>query len=223
MTYRIVTPDGLTLTELKVHIQNGARFVVYRYCISILFAVTLTRFSRAYLILKEEYPTKYKSRYNKLNFIFGWWGIPWGPIRTLECAKLNNRGGIDVTDDILLNINEESLRTKEVEIVLISTVFAAPEAAQVRSLKKAIDRKLSSSILIDQLIFAYYTNVEGYEEPYFVVGFKTKNDFEEALVELRNAIYTQFLKHVRFEFINLKENSELTEKLQKQGQKIIWK
>lgn len=64
-------------------------------------------------------------------------------------------------------------------------------------------------------------SVEKYEEPYFVIGFKTKNDFEEALLELKKAIYTQFLKHVRFEFINLKEDTELTEKLQKQGQKII--
>lgn len=220
MKYHIAIPDYLTLAELNVHVKKGARFVVYRYCISILFAVTLTRFSKAYFILKDEHPAKYKNRYNKLNFIFGWWGIPWGLIRTLECVKLNNSGGIDVTDDILLNINEESLRTREVEIVLISTVFVAPDASRVRSLKNAIDRKLSSSILIDQLFFAYYMSVEKYEEPYFVIGFKTKNDFEKALLELKN-IYTQFLKHVRFEFINLKEDTELTEKLQKQGQKII--
>lgn len=71
MKYHIAIPDYLTLAELNVHVKNGARFVVYRYCISILFAVTLTRFSKAYFILKDEHPAKYKNRYTKLNFIFG--------------------------------------------------------------------------------------------------------------------------------------------------------
>jgi hypothetical protein len=221
MKHRIVVPDGLTMAELKDCIKNGGRFVAYSYCISILFAVTLRRFSKAYLILKDEHAAKYKSRYNVLSFIFGWWAIPWGIIRTIQCAKINNSGGVDVTDDILLNINEESLLKGEVELIVISTVFIVPDASQIRFLKKAIDKKLSPSILIEQLFFACYTNVEKYEEPYFVIGFKTKNDFEEALVELRKAVYSQFLKHVRFEFMNLVENEPLTAKLQEQGKRII--
>lgn len=70
MKHRIAIPDGLTLVELKNRIQNGDRLIIYSYCISILFAITLRRFSRTYLILKDEHPAKYKSRYNTLNFIF---------------------------------------------------------------------------------------------------------------------------------------------------------
>lgn len=60
MKHRIVVPDGLTMAELKDCIKNGGRFVVYSYCISILFAITFRRLSRPYLILREEHPAKHK-------------------------------------------------------------------------------------------------------------------------------------------------------------------
>lgn len=36
-----------------------------------------------------------------LSFLAGWWGIPWGPIFTVQCITRNLRGGHDVTDEFV--------------------------------------------------------------------------------------------------------------------------
>jgi hypothetical protein len=38
--------------------------------------------------------------YSLLSLLLGWWGFPWGPIRTLEALAVNFGGGEDVTREM---------------------------------------------------------------------------------------------------------------------------
>jgi hypothetical protein len=103
MHYKLIIDDQISLDQLQKQVEKGGTFVMYQYCISILFAVSLRRFSPAYFIPANESKSKYKAKYNRLSSIFGWWGIPWGIVYTLSSYKINRNGGIDVTEDILYN------------------------------------------------------------------------------------------------------------------------
>src|SRR5690606_4154726 len=107
MKYKLVINDNFTLDELRKEIQNGGRFILFPYCISLIFAVNLERFSTAIFFKKEGSVSRFKNKYNLISFVFGWWCIPWGPMQTVSDIRINNRGGIDITEDILINITEE--------------------------------------------------------------------------------------------------------------------
>jgi hypothetical protein len=32
-----------------------------------------------------------------LSLLFGWWGLPWGPVRTIQALVVNFSGGLNVT------------------------------------------------------------------------------------------------------------------------------
>jgi hypothetical protein len=39
-----------------------------------------------------------------LSAFLGWWGIPWGPIYTIQSLSKNISGGKDVTDQVLASL-----------------------------------------------------------------------------------------------------------------------
>ncbi len=100
---KLILEKYYTIEELTEKVNQGARFVIFQYCISLIFAVTLRRFSPAYLIQSNNGQAKFKKKYNRISFIFGWWGISWGPIKTIQSLRINNMGGLDVTEDLILN------------------------------------------------------------------------------------------------------------------------
>jgi hypothetical protein len=73
---KIRLPLNYSRTEIVKLVESGARFIIYQYCISLFFAITLRRFSPAFLVLPGEPANKYKGRYNLISLLFGWWGIP---------------------------------------------------------------------------------------------------------------------------------------------------
>jgi hypothetical protein len=98
--FTVYKTKGYTIQQIKNVIQDGGKFITYGYCIS-LFAFTLRLTSSSYLITSNEDIRKYKGKYNIISFILGWWGLPYGPIYTIDMIKMNNKGGADVTDVIL--------------------------------------------------------------------------------------------------------------------------
>jgi hypothetical protein len=78
---------------------------MYGYCVSIL-AITFRLVSPPYFIKPGERLSKYRLGYNIRSVLFGWWGLPWGSIYTIDMIKINfkNGGGIDITDDILAKV-----------------------------------------------------------------------------------------------------------------------
>jgi hypothetical protein len=82
--------------QLAFELQQGARFVQYQYCISAL-VVTFKRGTDVYLIKAGESRAIKGLVWTLLTLVAGWWGIPWGPIYTVQSLWVNLRGGHDLT------------------------------------------------------------------------------------------------------------------------------
>lgn len=92
--------DGLTGPELQMEIEKGGKFVYYLYCVSILI-LTFKRSSAVYFVKAGESRVTKGMGYILLSALVGWWGIPWGPIYTIEALNTNLKGGKDVTNDVV--------------------------------------------------------------------------------------------------------------------------
>lgn len=95
--------EGMSPENIRDEVNRGGRLVVYTYCISILI-MTFKRSSDIRLIKAGHSPAGASWPYILASLLLGWWGIPWGPIYTVESIYRNLCGGIDVTDDLLREI-----------------------------------------------------------------------------------------------------------------------
>lgn len=89
--------------ELQAEIQQGGKFVIYQYCISLL-VITFKRFSNIYFISHDESAVMKGLPFTLLSLVLGWWGIPWGPIYTIQGVWVNFNGGRDVTQEVLASM-----------------------------------------------------------------------------------------------------------------------
>ena len=105
MTCRLRNIDDLSIQSLERRVDNGYRFIVYSYSVSLLFNISYV--SPAYLLRKEDVK-KHTLKYNTLSSILGWWSLQGIP-NTINSLKTNMKGGIDVTEDIMINLNQDSL------------------------------------------------------------------------------------------------------------------
>ena len=101
---KIKNIEGLTVEEINRELQNGGKFVMFQYCISIL-VMTFKRPSDIYFIKSNESSTKHSIGFTILSVLFGWWGIPWGPVYTIGSLHTNLTGGKDVTQEVLRSLN----------------------------------------------------------------------------------------------------------------------
>jgi hypothetical protein len=91
--------QGMSTDQLRFELQRGARIVCYHYCISIV-VMTFRRSSDAYFIPAGESAVTKGLPWVLLSVVAGWWGIPWGPIFTIQSLVVNLRGGKDITANI---------------------------------------------------------------------------------------------------------------------------
>ena len=92
--------QGLTPGEIQHQIDLGARFVYYKYTISVV-VMTFRRGSNVYFVKAGESRVVKGLGWTALSFLLGWWGIPWGPIWTIGSLWTNLRGGEDVTSKVV--------------------------------------------------------------------------------------------------------------------------
>jgi len=85
--------------QLKDELQSGTKIIVFQYCFSI-FILSFKRPSPAFLVKVNESQWNLGIKYSLISFLFGWWGIPWGPIWTISTLFRNLKGGVDVTYDV---------------------------------------------------------------------------------------------------------------------------
>ena len=100
MATKIQGIEGLTPGELRHQNDIGGRFVYYKYTIS-AFVVTFWRSSDVYFVKANESRVVKGLGWTGLTLLLGWWGIPWGPIRSVVSLWTNLRGGEDVTDKVI--------------------------------------------------------------------------------------------------------------------------
>ncbi|MEL7001304.1 MAG: hypothetical protein AAFN93_01080 [Bacteroidota bacterium] len=95
-----------SLQDYKHELERGGRFVVFEYCISaILF--TSKHSSAIYLIRGSENGAFKALRFTMITLLFGWWGIPWGPVYTIQALTTNLKGGRDVTPEVMDDIEKQ--------------------------------------------------------------------------------------------------------------------
>jgi len=99
-TRKIHGTENLTPDMLKFEIERGGRFVVFTYCVSIL-VLSFKRTSGIYFLKAEDSATGKGLLFSLISLLFGWWGIPWGPIWTIGSLVTNTRGGVNVTSQVL--------------------------------------------------------------------------------------------------------------------------
>lgn len=100
---KIQNIEGLSAADLQREEEKGARFIYYTYTISLLF-ITLRRTSGVYMIKGNESRVKKGFRFTLASVLFGWWGVPFGPRYTLESIRSNQKGGKDVTDEVMATV-----------------------------------------------------------------------------------------------------------------------
>lgn len=101
----IKNTDGLTTEQINRELAHGAKFVIYQYTISII-VMTFRRSSDIYFVRAGESGVLKGLPYTLITFVFGWWGIPWGPIYSIGSLYHNLRGGKNVTGEIISAVNQ---------------------------------------------------------------------------------------------------------------------
>ncbi|MBK7806107.1 MAG: hypothetical protein KA270_06815 [Saprospiraceae bacterium] len=99
--------DGLSVEDINKELNNGAKFVVFQYCFSIL-VMTFKRGSDIYFIKAGEPTVKHSIGFTLITLFLGWWGIPWGPIYTIGALYSNLTGGKDITQEVLNSMNSNN-------------------------------------------------------------------------------------------------------------------
>lgn len=85
--------------NLRKGLDNEARIIRYDYTVSIIL-FTFTRMSKPVMVLPFKSPVLKGMKYNLITLLFGWWGIPMGPVHSLASLFHNFRGGSDCTAEI---------------------------------------------------------------------------------------------------------------------------
>ena len=112
---KIKNIDGLSASDTQQAVQEGGKFVYYACTISFLI-ITFRDTSSVYLVRPGDQVIPKLYIFTALSFLFGWWGIPWGPKYTIQALRTNLKGGKDVTREVMsvvknrLNREQQSKR-----------------------------------------------------------------------------------------------------------------
>ncbi len=96
--------EGLSVDDINRELSNGAKFIVFQYCFSILI-MTFKRGSDIYFIKAGESTVRHSIGFTFITLFFGWWGIPWGPVHSIGALYTNLTGGKNITQDIINSMN----------------------------------------------------------------------------------------------------------------------
>jgi hypothetical protein len=96
---RIDGIEGMSPEQIRFELQRGARFVFFQYCVSLVL-ITFKRASPVYFIPAGQNALAKGLPWTLLTLVGGWWGIPGGPIYTVQSLSVNFKGGKDVTAEL---------------------------------------------------------------------------------------------------------------------------
>jgi hypothetical protein len=100
----IIGLEKMPIDQLNQYLRQGAKFVVFQYCFSVLI-LTFKRASAVYFIRPDNGVVGKGLPYTFFSLLFGWWGIPWGPVYTISSILTNLRGGKNVTNEVISAFN----------------------------------------------------------------------------------------------------------------------
>jgi hypothetical protein len=99
--------EGLSVADLQDEVNQGGKFVTYRYCVSIII-LSFRRSSDIYFIKKDQNSLAKGLPWSAISILFGWWGIPWGIIYTIGSLGTNFSGGKNITEDVMRIIHAQT-------------------------------------------------------------------------------------------------------------------
>jgi hypothetical protein len=99
--------ENMTADQVNFELQRGGKFVLFQYCVSLLI-VTFKRPSDIYFVRSGESAMGKSIPFTLISLLGGWWGIPWGPIYTVQSLITNLKGGMDVTQKVVAGLNKPS-------------------------------------------------------------------------------------------------------------------
>lgn len=143
-----------------------------------------------------------------------------GVIYTNQFKKVNRQGGVDVTDDIMLNISEESLKNNEVVMLITNELFIHPNKDDRNTINKTLVPSIEQNLNIQEAFVGLFVNTDEFTEPHLVIGLKVKFNFDDAAEEALLALRKKYRKHVFFEFINLDEEFEFMSQFREQALRL---
>ncbi len=108
MAQKIIGIDGMSIADLHQAVDEGGRFVIYQYTISIII-MTFRRSTNIHFIPTSGKRVAKGIPLTILSAILGWWGIPWGPIYTVGVIIDNLSGGKNVTKEVMASIDQSSV------------------------------------------------------------------------------------------------------------------
>lgn len=220
MIYKLYNIKNNDLKNLKKDIDSGGKFILFNYRIG-LGVVSLLRFSPAIFIKQRDEFEKFKKKYNRINFLFGPWFIFRGPFLTYNAYKVNKNGGIDITKDVVINVTQEHLEKREVNIQIIHNIFSKVNKSDKKNIVKALKKTDLNIVPVKNFYIALFVNVEKYQEPYFVIGIELTKQMGLNKEHIKTNLNKYFYKHVEFKIFEIIENNESSDKLIEQGEKIM--
>ncbi|MGB0522012.1 MAG: hypothetical protein ACPGJS_03590 [Flammeovirgaceae bacterium] len=96
--------EGLSPDDITRALSLGGKFVIYQYCISIIF-MTFKYNSEIHFVKSRQTGIIQGLKFTLLTLLLGWWGIPRGPIYTINSIFNNLTGGVDVTQEVVDQLN----------------------------------------------------------------------------------------------------------------------
>ena len=76
----------------------------------------------------------------------------------------NLRGGVNLTDDVLVNMKQDTLNKKEIELVTPSKFFIKPSKSNLTELNKVFKSVKSYLIINEPILVGYFINTDNNEE-----------------------------------------------------------
>lgn len=118
---KITGIESMNKQQISFELQRGGKFVQYQYCISIV-VMTFKRGTDIYFLRADENPVVKGLGWTLLTVLAGWWGIPWGPIFTVQSLWRNLKGGHDLTAGVCksLGLPMESVSSPPMAVAAVA-------------------------------------------------------------------------------------------------------
>ena len=103
---KIIGIEGLSDKNILEEINSGGRFIQFEFTISILI-MSFSRPTDIFFIKSGESVFAKGFPYTLISILFGWWGIPWGPLYTIKAIINNSSAKHDLTQQILAKMTPQ--------------------------------------------------------------------------------------------------------------------
>ena len=215
VTWKLKGLPAFSRTDLEKEIANGAVFVFYNYCIFVVRPSI--RYSHFYFI-----PSGSGGKWRGLTYIllsiFTLGFLSFIPF--LMACKVNLKGGVDVTEDVMANLDEQSLSDGIIHIRTIQSLYTKPSKSDLKELRKIIHELYPGASGTLLITAGLYLNTDPNNGQYHI-GIRTNGDFKEMAEMFEKTRKRFFYEYVRFHYLDLSLENEQNSFLLKQGTVIF--